>query len=347
MSIVRALGVPGFLPPYLLEHLQRSGDARLQVCVRDTLLDDRHFRARGGTTRLPSPSAQRGQPARYIHSAEQQRTLPGRLVRREGQEETSDPAVDEAYRWLGATYRFFWEVFGRHSIDDRGMALLGTVHYGRHYENAFWDGSQMVFGDGDGEVFNRFTRSLEVVAHELTHGVIERDASLTYQGQSGALNESFADVFGSLVKQYVRGQTVEEADWLIGAELFTDRVNGRAMRSMSNPGSAYDDPLLGRDPQPGHMEDFVETQEDNGGVHINSGIPNRAFYLVATALGGYAWKEAGQLWYDALRDARLAQNDDFPSFAELTITIAGERPGSGNQLEQAVVDAWRTVGVVP
>ena len=164
------------------------------------------------------------------------------------------------------------------------------MHYGRGYDNAFWDGTQMVFGDGDGTVFNRFTIAVDVIGHELTHGVTEHTAALVYQGQSGALNESISDVFGSLVKQQALGQDAAAADWLIGAGLFTAQVKGVALRSMKAPGTAYDDPQLGKDPQPATMADYVETTDDNGGVHLNSGIPNHAFYLAATAIGGHAWE---------------------------------------------------------
>lgn len=334
-----------FLPPYVLEHIVARGSEKLRDCARHTLVDDRHFRARSGGVSLPPPSAQRGKPARYIHSAEYRQTLPGTLVRREGEAAADDPAIDEAYRWLGATYRFFWEVYERHSIDDAGMALLGTVHYGQDYENAFWDGSQMVFGDGDGELFNRFTIALDVVAHEMSHGVIEREAALVYSHQAGALNESMADVLGSLVKQYHLEQTTDQADWLIGEGLFTDQVQGRAMRSMAEPGTAYDDPILGRDPQPGHMNDYIETEQDNGGVHINSGIPNRAFYLAATQLGGRAWEHAGRVWYDTLRDARLESGSNFTAFATLTLDNAERRFGVTSRERHAVEEAWRLVGV--
>ena len=162
------------------------------------------------------------------------------------------------------------------------MPLNGYVHFGQDYDNAFWNGQQMVFGDGDDDLFNRFTLSLDVIGHELTHGVTEDEAQLVYYREAGALNESVSDVFGSLVKQRVLNQTADQADWLIGAELLTDAVDGVALRSMAHPGTAYDDAVLGKDPQPAHMDDFVTTFADNGGVHINSGIPNRAFYLVAT-----------------------------------------------------------------
>lgn len=336
-----------FLPPYLLERIAGGSDPRLRECARHTLQADLGFRARAGATRLAPDSPRRGEPARYIHSAEGRQELPGRRVRSEGEGDSGDPAVDEAYHGLGATYRLFWEAFQRHSLDDRGLALVATVHYGQDYENAFWDGSQMVFGDGDGELFNRFTIALDIIAHELTHGVIQHEAALTYAHQAGALNESLSDVFGSLVKQHAGGQRAGEADWLIGAGLFTERVAGRALRSMAEPGTAYDDPLLGRDPQPGHMHDFVETQEDNGGVHINSGIPNRAFQLAATTLGGPAWEGVGRVWYDTLVDRRLARDSDFVAFAELTRDNAAGRFGASSREAEAVREAWRRVGVLP
>lgn len=346
MTTPRRQALP-FLPPYLLERIASTGPPRLRDCAQHTLVADRRFRARPGGATLPQGSPRRGEPMRYVHSADQQQALPGRLVRREGEGDSGDVAVDEAYHGLGATYRLFWEAFGRHSIDDRGMALLATVHYGQDYENAFWDGSQMVFGDGDGELFNRFTIALDIIAHELTHGVIQHEAALVYAHQAGALNESLSDVFGSLVKQHERGQSAEAADWLIGAGLFTDRVAGRALRSMAEPGTAYDDPVLGRDPQPGHMDDFVETEDDNGGVHINSGIPNRAFHLAATTLGGRAWESAGPVWYDTLVDRRLGQDSDFPTFATLTLDNAGRRFGTASREAEAIREAWRAVGVLP
>ena len=205
-----------------------------------------------------------------------------------------DDAVNEAYDGLGATWELWSTAYARDSLDGKGMPLLATVHYGRNYDNAFWDGSQMVFGDGDGVIFERFTKSLDVIGHELAHGVTEHTAGLLYQGQSGALNESISDVFGVLVKQKALGQSAAQADWLVGAELLNASVKGRALRDMRNPGTAYDDPRLGKDPQPAHMDDYVDTQDDNGGVHINSGIPNRAFVLAADAIGGNAWDAAGR-----------------------------------------------------
>jgi Zn-dependent metalloprotease len=291
------------------------------------------------------PRTDDASPQRSIFDAGNAMQLPGRLVRQEGQAPVSDVAVDEAYDHLGATFTFFNEVFGRNSIDGQGLPLAGTVHYGQEYQNAFWNGEQMVFGDGDGEIFNRFTIALDVIAHELAHGVTESEAGLVYFNQSGALNESVSDVFGILVKQYQLKQTAAEADWIIGAGLLTDRIKGKGLRSMAEPGTAYDDPTLGKDPQPGHMRDYIETREDNGGVHLNSGIPNRAFYLAAVALGGYAWEKAGPIWYDTLCDSRLANDADFAAFARLTVSNAGRRFGAESAEVGAVQEAWAGVGV--
>lgn len=282
---------------------------------------------------------------RTIHTANNRRRLPGKVVREEGDDPTGDIAVDEAYDGLGATYDLFAEEYNRNSIDDEGMKLLATVHYGRNYDNAFWNGKQMVFGDG--RIFNRFTSAIDVMGHELSHGVVEYTSGFRYVDQSGALNESVADVFGSLVKQRSLGQTAEEADWLIGRELVEGtEINGVALRSMKEPGTAYDDPLLGgKDPQPAHMRDYVETQQDNGGVHINSGIPNHAFYLAATKIGGFAWEEAGLVWYEALL-SEVMPRQDFIGWAELTIETAAHLFGDNDMVTLAIEEAWSEVGVL-
>jgi Zn-dependent metalloprotease len=291
-----------------------------------------------------------GQKNRLIYDAENGSTLPGKLVRSEGEPATGDAAADEAYDGAGATYDLYHEIFERNSIDDRGMDLVSIVHYLKGYDNAFWNGERMVYGDGDEDlpandrIFNRFTIAIDIIGHELTHGVTQYEANLVYKDQPGALNESFSDVFGSLVKQRVRNQTSDQADWIIGEGLFTSKVNGVGIRSMKNPGSAYDDPLLGKDPQPGHMNDYVQTTSDNGGVHINSGIPNKAFYNVAMSLGGNAWEKAGKIWYLALRD-KLGANDDFYAAAKATIDVAEELYGENSTEHGIVKKGWEDVGI--
>ncbi|BDZ47390.1 M4 family metallopeptidase [Naasia aerilata] len=340
------------VPPYLLERIAASAEEQeLAVVARAA----RRALVGAGTVhearRTPllgtlQPAARSG-PQRTIFDAESTETLPGVPVRREGESAEGDPAVDEAYDGLGAVFSFFGEAYSRTSIDGRGMPLRATVHYGEEYDNAFWDGERMVFGDGDGEIFRRFTVSLSVIGHELGHGVTQFTADLRYEGQSGALNESISDVFGVLVEQHARGQDAASGSWLIGEGLFTDRVKGFALRSMVAPGTAYDDPVLGKDPQPRHMDEYIVTDDDSGGVHLNSGIPNRAFSLAATAIGGTSWTGAGAVWYEALTSGSLPADCDFARFATATVTAAGRRWGGSSREREAVVDAWRTVGIEP
>jgi Zn-dependent metalloprotease len=341
------------LPPYMLSSMSDHGSPRQRAWALRTMAVDGTFRALRATLAMPGAAPQRrraalapdGDKQRTIFTASNEETLPGAVVRVEGAPPSGDAAADEAYDGLGATYDLYWEVYGRNSIDDEGLPLDATVHYGDDYNNAFWNGQRMVFGDGDGDLFNRFTLSVDVMGHELTHGVVEDEAQLVYFFQAGALNESNADVFGSLVKQNLLNQTADQADWLIGAGLFTSGVQGVALRSMKAPGTAYDDPVLGKDPQPAHMRDFVRTFADNGGVHTNSGIPNHAFYLAATAIGGHAWDRAGRIWYETLRDPRLRSNTGFSRFARLTVDVAGRLYGSGSTEEQAVRHGWAEVGI--
>src|SRR5215471_5069987 len=217
------------LPPHILEAIAQNGSSQQRKTALSTLSQDHTMRslrmARALTAVIPiaSPASLGGEPKvqRTIYSANESESLPGVVVRSEGGPPTHDKAADEAYDGLGATFQFYAQVFTRNSIDDHGLPLHASVHYSQGYDNAYWDGEQMVFGDGDGDLFNRFTISLDVIGHELTHGVTGSEVNLHYLNQSGALNESISDVFGSLIKQYVAKQTAAEADWLIGAGLLT------------------------------------------------------------------------------------------------------------------------------
>ncbi len=340
------------IPPHMLNEIrQRGSPAQRAKAVETIAASDVMRGARLGldVTALVFELAGAGMQ-RNVYDARNGSNLPGTLVRAEGDPPLTDVAVNEAYDGAGATYTMFERVFGRNSIDNKGMPLNSTVHYQKGYDNAFWDGQRMVYGDGDEDLppdqrlFNRFTASLDVIGHELTHGVTQHEANLTYVTQSGALNESLSDVFGSLVKQYQRGQTAAQADWIIGEGLFTANVKGVGIRSMKAPGTAYDDPVLGKDPQPAHMKDYVNTIEDNGGVHINSGIPNHAFYTAATSLGGYAWEKIGLIWYKTLAD-KLTASSNFQNAADLTFQAAGELFGQGSTEQTAVKVGWAKVGI--
>jgi Zn-dependent metalloprotease len=331
------------LPPHLLDKMLQQDDEQRYLALK-TLSASEQFRGRRAAVGNVSFAVSPGQKRRTIYDAKTSTSLPGVLVRGEGDPVSSDPAVNEAYDAAGLTYDLFRDIYDRNSIDDRGLRLDATVHYDVGYENAFWNGDQMVYGDGDGRFFNRFTVSVDVIAHELTHGIVSYEAALDYKNESGALNESFADVFGTLVKQRSRQQTVQQADWLIGTEQFTAKVQGIALRSMKAPGTAYDDRALGKDPQPAHYKDFYQGTFDDGGVHINSGIPNRAFYLAAMAIGGFAWEKTGRIWYDTLRSG-LKVNSGFKDAAIATGAVAGQLYGQGSDEQKAVQSAWQQVGV--
>lgn len=340
------------VPPFVLERLCASPDARVRRTALASLAASAEVRATrtsvGALGALPARALApaRARKQRLVHDLRGRPPylLPGDLVRREGEPATGDAAVDEAYRHSGSVHDFYRREFARSSLDDRGMPLVSTVHVGRSFNNAFWNGAQMAYGDGDGVVFRRFTRALEVVGHELTHGVVSFTSDLAYQDEPGALNEHVADVFGVLVRQWQRKQTADRAEWLVGAALLHRAPTRRALRSLAAPGTAFrDDPHLGSDPQPAHWRDRYRGGDDHGGVHINSGIPNHAFYRAAVAIGGPAWTRAGAIWYAALLASR--PQTGFAEFAKLTLRFAGERHGAASDERRAVRAAWKAVGI--
>ncbi|NKE62752.1 M4 family metallopeptidase [Lentzea sp. PSKA42] len=281
-----------------------------------------------------------------VYDAQNGALLPGVLRRGEKDGPHADKAVNDAFDNADKTYDFYRDVLGRHSVDDNGAKLVSTVHYREGYDNAFWEGTQMVYGDGSGKIFKvgSLAADTSVVAHEITHGVVEFTAGLVYSKQSGALNESWADVFGSVIKQHTLKQTADQADWLLGEGILGTQLQGTALRSMKEPGTAHN-----FDRQPAHMDDFVvlpddgNPRNDNGGVHINSGIPNKAFFLVATGIGGHSWEAPAKIWYDALA-TRLQQNSQFKDAADATVASAKELYG---EPEAGIVrSAWQEVGVL-
>jgi Zn-dependent metalloprotease len=335
------------MPPHLLDRLVQSDEPEIRDAAIRTLVAS--AKLRGERSVRPSFAVAMATPTRgrrTVFDTQHRESLEGAdLKRTETSPVAADDAVNRAFDGLGTTRAFYAEVFDRDSIDGMGMRLDGYVHYGDRFNNAFWDGQHMVFGDGDGRLFTDFTKSVDVIGHELTHGVTENTAALVYHKQPGALNESMSDVFGSLIKQWSLNQTAQNADWLIGAEIFTPDFAGDALRSMKDPGTAYSNSTLGKDPQPGHMNDFVVLPDtargDNGGVHVNSGIPNKAFYLTAINIGGQAWKAPGHIWYESLKAS--TSSTQFQEFAETTVAKAAQLYGAHEQ--QAVVDAWQQVGI--
>jgi Zn-dependent metalloprotease len=339
----------GVIPWHILNRMAEEPDDGVGGGARDTLEQMRELATDRSRTLLAIPAPppavpERARRRRLVYDARRCRHLPGRLVITEHNSGHADTEAREAYHGSGATFAFFAHAFGRNSIDGHGMTIESTVHYGTRFENALWNGRQMVYGDGDGRIFHRFTASVDVIAHELTHGVTQFSAALGYTGQTGALNEHLSDAFGIMVKQYVLRQTAHQSDWTIGTELFGPDVNARGVRSMANPGSAYDDQFLGRDPQPSHMRDYVTTADDHGGVHVNSGILNHAFYIAAIVIGGKTWRVLGRIWYVVLT-RYLRPEADFYDFVRATVHVAGELYGKGSRIQRILIGAWGDVGL--
>ena len=346
---MRCCPVNCIVPPYILRKLLQCDVAEYRRIALETLLATAHLRAERRLVQFNgfARSVAGAERRTIFDCAHGTRPTQAKIVREEGKPAVKDASVNAAFDGLGKTYDFFWQVFKRNSVDDHGMRLDGYVHYGKAYNNAFWDGREMIFGDGDGKLFTDFTGALDVIAHELGHGVTQFTAGLEYHNQQGALNESMSDVFGSMVKQWALGQDAAKADWLIGDRIFTPKVKGDALRSMKAPGTAYDDPQMGRDPQPAHMDHYdklPDTDEgDWGGVHINSGIPNRAFYLAATGIGGKSWEAPGRIWFEALKQSE--PSTDFTAFAQKTLLVASTAYGATSTQAKAVKAAWDGVGV--
>lgn len=315
-----------------------------------------------GTSAAAAPDAEDGL-FRKIYNSQKTAKLRKKLIYSEGGDLSTleaDQSAKEVWDYFGKTYEFYKEVFERDGIDDKNLKMIGSLHYDDipgppGMDNAFWDGDEMAFGDGDGEIFGSFTKNIDVIGHELTHGVVQFTANLEYEIQSGALNESMADVFGTMIKQYFHPdgkQLATDADWLIGEGIFLPAItNAKALRSMKAPGTAYNNPKVGKDRQPATMAGYVKSPNtdagDWGGVHINSGIPNHAFYLASVALGGYSWEKAGKVWYAALLDKSMVGIDTstaFKVFADLTVGYAKSLFDA--DVEAAVKKAWTDVGVL-
>jgi Zn-dependent metalloprotease len=332
------------IPPHILRHVAEHTDEETGARARATLAQMQAFTQKRQSFTRPVTPINTPKKRRNIYNARRQQVLPGKLVMNEKTKRSKDIEVNEAYDGSGDTYDFYDKVLNRNSIDGLGMRLDSTVHFGVHFDNALWNGSQMIYGDGDGKIFNRFTIALDVIAHELTHGVTQFSSSLGYEAQSGALNEHLSDAFGIMVKQYKLGLTAETSDWLIGKGLFGPNIQGKAVRSMAAPGSAYDDPVIGKDPQPGHMKDYQTMSDDHGGVHINSGIPNHAFYLSGIGIGGETWPVLGRIWYATLL-SNVKADTQFQDFANATVAMAGKLFSSDDRIRNVVRDAWGQVGI--
>jgi Zn-dependent metalloprotease len=333
----------GFTPPRVLEHLARRGVSAARVSAHQSKRTRERRSATQPSMKSILGAAPGGAAERAVWDSQQKWEQRVKKIRGEKDGPTGDPIADNVFLHAGTVRDYYKNALKRNSIDGSGMDLILNVHFGEKYMNAFWDGDEMTFGDGDGEIFRNFGLSLDVVAHELTHGVTQFTANLDYNSQSGALNESFSDVFGSTITQIAAGQNAGGADWLIGDEIMGPELYGEALRSMMAPGTAYDNPLMGKDPQPDHMSKYFSGPEDNQGVHINSGIPNRAFYLTAMDIGT---DKAALIWYAGLQ--KLWPTANFNDAVAVLVDAARLLSRDGNVplgSPQVVRAAFKAVGL--
>lgn len=324
------------VPPHILEALARRGSVACKRALNDTwrILEKRNT----ALNNLIYRGIQENTGARMVYDSGNRYEQRLALVRSEQGSISSDPVVNAAYDNSGYVREYFRNTFGLNSIDNKGMPVISNVHYGINYNNAYWDGDEMTYGDGDGLEFRDFASAIDVVAHEITHGVTQFLANLEYFSQSGALNEHFSDVFATIIKQKYLGQQPSEADWLIGDEIVTGNFPGKAIRSLKAPGTSND-----FDIQPDHMDRYYTGSSDNQGVHINSGIPNKAFYLAASELG---MEDAGKIWFRCLKG--LWRTAGFADMLGLIIDSCRQLSDEGEvdkRAEQVVAGSFSSVGL--
>lgn len=276
-------------------------------------------------------------PAITVADCNHSQTLPGSPVANPGT--SADSSIKRAFDETTAVADFYKKVFGRNSIDNAGMTLGSSVHYGVNYNNAFWNGMRMTYGDGDANIFIDFTKSNDVIGHELTHGVTQHSLQLGYTNEAGGLNESLSDVFGSMFRQWRANQTVTQADWLIGHEIMGPGAISRGftcLRDMASPGAKH---CLS--PQPFHYSDYKTGMDP----HYSSGIANFAFYKIAVAVGGKSWEKVGQIWYKAMVGFQPTPNLKMKAFAVRTRKLAASMFPHDAVLRSAVDAGWGAVGL--
>ncbi|WP_369903649.1 M4 family metallopeptidase [Bacillus manliponensis] len=276
----------------------------------------------------------------YTYNGKNRSTLPGTLWRDTDNifNAAYDSAAVDAHYYAGVTYDYYKKTFNRNSYDNAGAPLYSTVHHRSNYNNAFWNGSQMIYGDGDGIDFAPLSGALDVVGHELTHAVTEYSSGLIYQNESGALDEAIADLFGTLVEYYDN----RNPDWEVGEDVYTPGIADDALRSMSNP-AKYGDP--------DHYSKRYTGTEDEGGVHINSSIINKASYLLANGgthygvtVNGIGKDKVGAIYYRA-NTLYFTKSTTFSQARAGLVQAAADLYGANSVEVAAVKQAYDAVGV--
>ena len=313
-----------------------ANTAAVSRAFRKLRVDVSEFTA-STTDRFLAAGAGPPAPSVTVADCHHTQTLPGTPIAHP--DTAADGTVKRAFVEAAAVAAFYSAAFGRNSIDDAGMTIASSVHYGNKYNNAFWNGMRMAYGDGDGDIFIDFTLGNDVIGHELTHGVTQHSLQLAYADEAGGLNESISDAFGSMFRQWQANQTVDLADWLIGKDIIGPGGTARGytcLRDMASPGAAH---CLA--PQPYTYADYKPGMDP----HYSSGIPNLAFCNVAKAIGGKSWEKAGRIWYKALTGFGPDSTLGMKAFADRTRQVAASIfPGDAG-VAHAVDAGWVSVGL--
>jgi len=341
------------LPRNLLKHLARQSTGVDRELLEAQVEHSSMLRAqRAVQSKRPPAAAKLGkQPLhRQVFDAQGSTLLPGKLLRDEDDPPAHDGQANEAYENVGIALQFYRSVLGRESVDGRGLRIDTSVHYGVRFANAMWTGRQMIVGDGDGRHVTGLARSLGIIAHEFSHGITQHMVSgglgvvqlpgrpPELKGEAGALNESFSDVFGSMIKQWHAKEDVRQADWLLGEDILAPDA-GKAVRSLKDPGNTS---LTW--PGGDQIKDFSRYRPTDD-AHKASGVANHAFYLAATRLGGNSWQKLGAIWFKAYD--RLRARATFLDAAHATIEVAAALQGKGSPIHEAVKAGWKRVKVLP
>lgn len=276
-------------------------------------------------------------PAVTVFNCQQTQTLPGTAVPNPAA--SADATVKRTFVETSAVADFFKQVFNRNSIDNAGMTMMSSVHYGNKFNNAMWNGSQMIYGDGDQAIFVDFTRGNDVIGHELTHGVTQHSLQLAYSGDAGGLNESMSDCFGSMFRQWRANQTVAKADWLIGSDILGPTAKAKGLTCLRNMANPADPKALA--PQPTKYSQITPGMDP----HFSSGPPNLAFCTACKKLGGKSWERIGQVWYRSLTGFGPTPTMKMPKFAARTRQVAKQLYANTPAVAAAVDAGWKQVGL--
>ncbi|MDG0864833.1 M4 family peptidase [Pelomonas aquatica] len=276
-------------------------------------------------------------PKITVYDCKHTQTLPGAPVASPGA--SKDATAKRCFAETTDVAKFYKTVFGRNSIDDAGMTMMSSIHFGRNYNNAMWNGSQMLYGDGDGKLFTDFTGGNDVIGHELTHGVTQHSLQLAYAGDAGGLNESLSDCFGSMFRQWEANQDVNAADWLIGADIMGPVAKAKGYKALRNMAQPDDKAALAA--QPTQYSQVTPGMDP----HYSSGPPNLAFCTACKTLGGKSWEKIGQVWYAALTTSGAQPNMTMPQFAARTRQLAAQNYGAQPAVAAAVDAGWKKVGL--